>query len=114
MLSILSAVAVLGACSPPESLTYPSGKTLKITQKVWGYYQEYKGTQGGVRKNGVFLVALHNDVGVGARYSYCPPSADYCTEGGLNVALNLCKRDKLDCVLFARGPKIVLPYEIVD
>lgn len=114
VVAVLGAVLALAACAGPDSLSYPTGKTLRITPTVWGYYQEFLGTQGGVRKNGVFLVALQNDVGVGARYSYCPSSADYCTQGGLNVALDLCKKDRLDCVLFARGPKIVVPYEIVD
>nr|WP_298681780.1 hypothetical protein [uncultured Dongia sp.] len=104
--------ALVAACSTPASLAYPG--TLRITSKVWGYYQEYLTKQGGVRKDGTFLVALENDIGVGARYSYCPPAYDYCTSGGLNVANKLCVQDKLKCVLFARGSKIVVSYKIID
>jgi hypothetical protein len=112
--AISMALAFLAACSTPPSLAYPEGATLKITSKVWGYYQEYLGRQGGVRKDGAFLVAVVGDVGVGARYSYCPSSADYCTGGSINRANKMCIEDHLKCVLFARGPQIVLPYKIID
>ncbi|WP_374368778.1 hypothetical protein [Dongia sp.] len=111
---VTAMTSFVAACGTPESLSYPPGKTLKITSDVWGAFQEYRELQGGVRKNGFFLVAMHNDVGVGSRWSYCPPSADYCREGGLNLASQMCRDERLTCVLFARGPQIVLPYEIVN
>lgn len=104
---------LLAACGTPDSLTY-SGKTLRITSSVFGSYQEFLSKQGGVRKDGAFLVVMNNDIGVGSRWSYCPPTADYCTTAGLNVANQMCVEDHLKCVLFARGPKILLPYEIID
>ncbi len=112
--ALVAGLSLLAACSTPPSLAYPEGATLKITSKVWGYYQEYLGRQGGVRKDGAFLVALLGDVGVGARYSYCPSSADYCTGGSINRANKMCIEDHLKCVLFARGPSIVVRYEIID
>lgn len=112
LLAALSAM-LLTACGTPDSLKY-SGSKLRITSSVFGSYQNYLGKQGGVRKDGVFLVVMNNDVGVGSRWSYCPPTADYCTTGGLNVANDMCVEEHLKCVLFARGPKIVLPYEIID
>lgn len=113
-LAIISAVSLLAACSTPAALTYPPGKTLNITSDVWGYYQQFLTKQGGIRKDGTFMVALENDIGVGARYSYCPQVYDYCTTGGLNVANKLCIEDHLTCVVFARGNKIVVPYKIID
>ncbi|TDQ83274.1 hypothetical protein A8950_1560 [Dongia mobilis] len=112
--ALIAILAAMTACGTPESLSYPPGKTLKITKNVWSAYQEYLGMQGGVRKEGAFLVVLHNDVGVGSRWSYCPPSADYCTGPTINLANDMCKQEKLKCVLFARGTTEILPYEIVD
>ncbi len=112
--AILASLSFLAACGTPASLSYPPGATLKITKKVWGYYQEYLTKQGGVRKDGAFLVVLVDDVGVGARSSYCPPSADYCTGGIINLANQMCIEEHLKCVLFARGPKIVVPYTVID
>ncbi|WP_374384947.1 hypothetical protein [Dongia sp.] len=105
--------AILSACAAPASLTYKGSGPLRVTSEVWGYYQEYLAKQHGARRDGVFLVAMYGDIGRSARYSYCPEVYDYCTSGGLNVALNLCKEDHLDCVLFARGSQIVVPYEII-
>ena len=108
------AIAFLAACSTPASLTYPAGATLPLKKRVWGAYQEYLAKQGGVRKDGVFLVVLSDNVGVSARWSYCPSSADYCTTGGLNVANQMCVEEHLKCVLFARGPNILVPYKLID
>jgi len=87
---------------------------LQITSKVWGYYQEYLTKQGGVRKDGAFLVVMMGDIGVSGRYSYCPPSADYCTGGSINLANSMCIEEHLKCVLFARGETIVVSYKIID
>ncbi|WP_374653934.1 hypothetical protein [Dongia sp.] len=112
--ALVAGLSILAACGAPSSLSYPSGATLKITSRVWGEYQKYLAKQGGVRKEGAFLVVMHEDIGVSARWSYCPPSADYCTGGSINLANSMCLEDKLKCVLFARGPQIVLPYTIID
>jgi hypothetical protein len=112
--ALTATIAFLTACGTPASLSYPSGKTLEITRGVWDSYQNYLAKQGGVRKDGVFLVVMEGDTGVGSRWSYCPPSADYCTSGGLNVANQMCVEEHFKCVLFARGPNIVLPYKLID
>ncbi|MBI2253508.1 MAG: hypothetical protein HYU58_02690 [Proteobacteria bacterium] len=112
--AVTAAIALLAACGAPPSLRYPEGATLQITSKVWGFYQEYLTKQGGVRKDGAFLVVMMGDVGVSGRYSYCSPTADYCTGGSINLANSMCIEEHLKCVLFARGPQIVVPYKIVD
>lgn len=100
----------------PDELSYPPGKTLKITKQVWSYYQDYLGTLGGSMP-GVFLVAMDGDVGRGARYMFCPPEFDRCSAkggGAINETNRMCKKDQLTCVLFARDSHIVVPYEIID
>jgi hypothetical protein len=112
LLAMVCVASLVSACGTPASLTH-SG-TLNITSKVYGSYQDYLSRQGGVRKEGTFLVVMNGDIGVSARWSYCPTSADYCTTSGLNVANDMCVQEHLKCVLFARGPTIVVPYKIID
>ena len=89
---------------------------MKVTRKVWSYYQEYLATLGGSTP-GVFLVAMDGDVARGARYMYCPVQYDRCSAKGggpVNETNRMCIKDHLTCVLFARNSQIQVPYEIID
>ncbi len=117
LLALAAAAIFVTACaSAPADLRYPPGKTLKVTRKVWSYYQEYLATLGGSTP-GVFLVAMDGDVARGARYMYCPVQYDRCSAKGggpVNETNRMCIKDHLTCVLFARNSQIQVPYEIID
>lgn len=117
LLTLFSIASLASACAAgPSELQYPPGKTLKITKVVWAYYQSYLTTLGG-KLPGVFLVAVNGGVGRGARYMYCPTIYDRCAPkagGAVNETNQMCKKDGLTCVLFARDSHILVPYQIID
>ena len=100
----------------------PAGKKLKVTQQDWSGYQDdlERGDRPGHKKSGAFAVVLHQGVGVtgGGSWFYCPRDYDGCRTQGGEIAtesvLNVCRREGLDCMIFARNSDIQVPYELVD
>jgi hypothetical protein len=96
------------------------GEKLKITQEVWTEYQDYvKYGQGlGPDRQGAFGVAIIGEVGVQGLpgYYYCPRMYDGCRPGKNAVSdiLDLCRRENVECLIFARNEDIQVPYEIID
>ena len=115
------ALAVCGcAQQATEGAQLAPGETLKITQEVWTEYQDYvkEGRGLGPDRQGAFGVAVVGDVGVAGLpgYYYCPRQYDGCRPGKNAVSdiLDLCRRENVDCLIFARNEEIQVPYEIVD
>lgn len=119
-------LAMLGLAIPgcaqqaTEGAQLAPGETLKITQEVWTDYQDYVkyGRGLGPDRQGAFGVAIVGDVGVAGLpgYYYCPRQYDGCRPGKNAVSdiLDLCRRENVDCLIFARNEEIQVPYEIVD
>lgn len=104
-----------------EGATLSSAEKLQITRKVWGEYQDYikHGRTLGSDRQGAFGVVVISDMGlVGlSSYNYCPREYDGCRPGGSNPAtriLDTCRRENIDCLIFARNEDIQVPYEIID
>ncbi|HET6157180.1 MAG TPA: hypothetical protein VFE34_02455 [Dongiaceae bacterium] len=118
----VSALAIIGcAQQATEGAKLPSGHKLQITQKVWGEYQEYvkHGRELGPKRQGAFGVAVAGEMGlVGLpSYVYCPRTYDGCWPGGTNPTTDIlaaCRRENVDCIIFARNEDIQVPYEIID
>ena len=48
---------------------------------------------------------------------YCPRQYDACRPGGPNAIsdiLGQCRRENVECLIFARNENIQVPYEIED
>lgn len=121
--AILAALAlVLSGCAQQatEGAKLAPGEKLKITQEVWSEYQDYvkHGRDLGPDRSGAFGVAIIGDVGVEGLpgYYYCPRMYDGCRPGRNAVSdiLDLCRREKVECLIFARNEDIQVPYEIID
>lgn len=121
--AILTALALaVSGCAQQgtEGAKLAEGEKLKITQEVWTEYQDYvKYGQGlGPDRQGAFGVAIIGDVGVQGLpgYYYCPRMYDGCRPGKNAVSdiLDLCRREKVECLIFARNEDIQVPYEIID
>jgi hypothetical protein len=115
------ALAISGcAQQATEGAQLAPGETLKITEEVWTEYQDYvkEGRGLGPDRQGAFGVAVVGDVGVAGLpgYYYCPRQYDGCRPGKNAVSdiLDLCRRENVDCLIFARNEEIQVPYEIVD
>ncbi|WP_162917353.1 hypothetical protein [Dongia deserti] len=122
--AIAAALALaLSGCAQEgtEGAKLAPGQKLQITKQVWGEYQDYVkvGRGLGPDRNGAFGVVLVGDLGIAGLYAYryCPRDFDGCYPGGANGisrVLEACRRDKLDCLIFARNEDIQVPYEIID
>ena len=121
--AILTALALaVSGCAQQgtEGAKLAEGEKLKITQEVWTEYQDYvKYGQGlGPDRQGAFGVAIIGDVGVQGLpgYYYCPRMYDGCRPGKNAVSdiLDLCRREKVECLIFARNEDLQVPYEILD
>lgn len=116
------ALAVSGcAQQATEGVDLAQGEALKITQEVWREYQDYVTRGRGLSpdRQGAFGVALAGDVGVAglSTYYYCPRQYDGCRPGGPNAVTDIldeCRRENVDCLIFARNENIQVPYEIID
>lgn len=116
------ALAIVGcARQGTEGARLASGEKLQITPEVWAKYQEYlkEGKSLGPDRQGAFGVAVVGDLGVVGLYSYryCPRQYDGCRPGGPNAISNIldaCRRENVDCLIFARNEDIQVPYEIAD
>ncbi len=115
------ALAVSGcAQQATEGAKLAPGEKLKITQDVWTDYQDYvkHGRGLGPDRQGAFGVAIISEVGVQGipGYYYCPRQYDGCRPGRNAVSdiLDLCRRENVECLIFARNEEIQVPYEIVD
>ena len=115
------ALAVSGcAQQATEGAKLAQGEKLKITQEVWTEYGDYvkHGRGLGPDRQGAFGVAIVGDVGVVGLpgYYYCPRQYDGCRPGKNAVSdiLDLCRRENVDCLIFARNEEIQVPYEIID
>jgi hypothetical protein len=121
--AILAALALaVSGCAQQgtEGAKLAEGEKLKITQEVWTEYQDYvKYGQGlGPDRQGAFGVAIIAEVGVQGLpgYYYCPRMYDGCRPGKNAVSdiLDLCRRENVECLIFARNEEIQVPYEIID
>ena len=121
--AILTALALaVSGCAQQgtEGAKLAEVEKLKITQEVSTEYQDYvKYGQGlGPDRQGAFGVAIIGDVGVQGLpgYYYCPRMYDGCRPGKNAVSdiLDLCRREKVECLIFARNEDIQVPYEIID
>ena len=116
------ALAVAGCAQQgTEGAKLAKGETLKITQDVWQDYQDYvkRGRGLGSDRHGAFGVAIFGGVGaVGlSTHYYCPQMYDYCGRLGSNAVsdiLDECRRENVECLIFARNEDIQVPYEIID
>jgi hypothetical protein len=116
-------LAAFGAgCAPQgtEGAKLAPGEKLQITQEVWDSYQQYlkRGMELGPDRNGAFGVAIIGDVGLAglSTYTYCPPEYSSCRMRGDNAltsVLDACRREGIECIIFARNDEIRVPYEIV-
>lgn len=119
---LAAVVLVVSGCAQQatEGAKLAPGETLKITQDVWTEYQDYvKYGQGlGPDRQGAFGVAIVAEVGVKGLpgYYYCPRMYDGCRPGRNAVSdiLDLCRRENVECLIFARNEDIQVPYEIID
>jgi hypothetical protein len=115
-------VLVVSGCTQQatEGAKLAPGEKLKITQEVWTEYQDYvqHGRGLGPDRQGAFGVAIVADVGVEGLpgYYYCPRMYDGCRPGRNAVSdiLDLCRRENVECLIFARNEEIQVPYEIID
>jgi hypothetical protein len=122
--AILAALALaVSGCAQQgtEGAKLATGEKLKITQDVWADYQAYVKRGRGLSpdRQGAFGVAIIGDVGsVGlSTYYYCPRQYDGCRPGGPNAIsdiLDECRRENVECLIFARNEEIQVPYEIID
>jgi hypothetical protein len=121
--AILAALALaVSGCAQQgtDGAKLAPGEKLKITQEVWTEYQDYvKYGQGlGPDRQGAFGVAIIGEVGVQGLpgYYYCPRMYDGCRPGKNAVSdiLDLCRRENVECLIFARNEEIQVPYEIID
>jgi hypothetical protein len=121
--AILAALALaVSGCAQQgtKGAKLAQGEKLKITQEVWSEYQDYvrHGRDLGPDRHGAFGVAIIGDVGVEGieGYYYCPRMYDGCRPGKNAVGdiLDLCRRENVDCLIFARNEDIQVPYEIID
>ena len=116
--------AMLAACSQAgtEGAQLDAGQTLKIDHAIWRQYEDYvaEGRGLGPKRYGAFVVAVAGDTGLAGlgTWYYCPKTYDGCvTRGGENVVtrvLDVCRRENLDCLLFARNEDVQVPYEVTD
>ena len=122
-LAALGLAAVAQGCAQQgtEGAMLAPGEKLQITQEVWDKYQDYvkRGAELGPDRNGAFGVAIVGDVGVAglSTYTYCPRDYDGCRPGGTNALtsiLDVCRRENVECIIFARNDTIEVPYEIVN
>lgn len=116
------ALAVSGCVQQgTEEAKFAPGEKLKIAQEVWSDHQDCvkRGRELSSDRNGAFGVAIIGEAGtVGvSKYHYCPRMYDYCGRLGANAVsdvLHVCRREKLECLIFARNEDIQAPYEIID
>ena len=121
--AILAALALaVSGCAQQgtDGATLAPGETLKITKEVWSDYEQYVQRGRGLSsdRSGAFGVAIIGDVGtVGlSTYYYCPRQYDGCRPGKNAVSdiLDECRREDVECLIFARNEDILVPYEIID
>ena len=116
--------SILAGCvhSGTEGVELAHGHTLRITPEVWRQYQDYltRGRGLGPDRTGVFAVAVMNQAGVAGlgTWLYCPRMYDGCRPiGGQNPVskvLDACRREKVECIIFARNEDIQVSYAIED
>ena len=115
---IIAALAMLLAgCASSLSGDYAKGgkgKTMLVSQTVWGSYQEYLTKISGVYK-GLFVVALYNGVAESSYYYYCPGASCY-TANYAKKAMDGCRSlgGNPECVLFANSGDIQVNYKLLD
>jgi len=121
-LAAIVAVLVLGifgcAQQGTEGAKLKDGEKLVITKEVWADYEKYvqAGRGLGPDRQGAFGVAIVGELGVGSlyQYYYCPRQYDGCRPGktAVGAVLDECRRENLECLIFARNEDIQVPYEI--
>ena len=120
MLAALALAASGCAQQGTEGAKLAAGEKLQITQEVWSDYQDYVKQGRGLSsdRQGAFGVAIVGDVGVAglSTYYYCPRQYDGCRPGknAVSDVLDACRRENVECLIFARNEDIQVPYEIVD
>jgi hypothetical protein len=120
---VAALLLAVSACAEQgtEGARLAGGEKLQITREVWASYQEYlrKGRALGPDRQGAFGVALVGSLGFAGlyTYTYCPREYDGCRPGGptaIGEVLDTCRRENVECLIFARNEEIQVPYEIVD
>jgi hypothetical protein len=104
---IFAALLLLAACTTVDDK--PAG-TITVGSKTWGYFQEYL-TRIGSNRPGAF--AIEKD-GRGSYYIWCE---DMICAGGPTYkrdALKACEQNGADCVIFAFGRDILVPYKVEE
>ena len=104
---LFAALLLLAACTTTDDK--PIG-TITVSSKTWGHYQEYLGRIGSNRP-GAF--AIEKDGG-GSYYIWCE---DMLCAGGPTYkrdALKGCEEYGADCVIFAFGRNIQVPYKVEE
>jgi hypothetical protein len=106
--------AIIWICALAVSLATlsntASAETYRISNEVWGWYQQYLRNIGDGRRPGAFVISKD---GENAWYTWCE---DTQCIGGLTYSqesLNRCEREYgTDCVVFAVRDDIRVEYEV--
>ncbi|WP_374379869.1 hypothetical protein [Dongia sp.] len=104
---LIAALLLLSACVAPDEK--PVG-TMTVSNRTWGSFQEYLGRIGS-NHPGAFAIGKDGD---GSYYIWC---ADVLCAGGPTYkrdALKGCERYGIDCVIFAFGRDILVPYKLEE
>jgi hypothetical protein len=118
ILAVLAFAIVGCAQQGTEGAKLKDGEKLTITKSVWADYQKYiqAGRGLGPDRQGAFAVAVVGDLGIGSlyQYYYCPRQYDGCRPGRTSVTavLDECRRENLECLIFAHNEDIQVPYEV--
>jgi hypothetical protein len=114
---LLSSCAATG----PDAAEPGPGGTLAITQQVWSQYRDYvaQGRGLGPDRSGAFAVGVWDGVGIAGlgAWNYCPRMYDGCRPGGptaVTRVMEVCRREGVACIIFARNESIQVAYQIVD
>ena len=117
---------VLFGCAQdrPEGVTLATGEKLQITQRGLGRVPglcEARPLGWAPTGNGAFGVALVGDVGGGralSTYTLLPArrmtAAARAATNALTSILDVCRRENVECIIFAAQRTIEVPYEIVN
>jgi hypothetical protein len=110
--AVMSAVLLAACASSSSQYSGSSGKTLLVSQQVWGWYKEYLGEINRVNK-GIFVVGIYNGVATSASSFYCPYES-CMTANYSKRALDRCRSysAELECIVFANSSGIVVNYKV--
>ena len=105
--------ASLAACATSNSeYSGSNGKTLLVSQRVWGWYKDYNSKISGVNK-GIFVVGVDHGIAVTASAFYCPGAGCMADNYG-KKAFDSCRSfgSDLECIKFASSGDILVNYKV--